>query len=310
MSKKIDEKMLLRVEPILAKTKTLQDLTHIEIQIKLLDKDKKSLTSKPFSNKELKAQKTSSISAIMKKYNSKYNAEDIIKYETSAKEVAKELGIEETDEKYKKISFLSFKIDANGNHDITVESNTGLEEGALYSLSNAQSTFKYYNQHNPNKLEKYTYVTKNGKIRYKKDLTILTKEDRIQLLNEVYSNNNRSPLTKLGNDLPGDGYKYRGRGLKQLTGKYNYLQFQTWNNNEFGENQDFINNPDLLLTPIYATRSALYFWKEKGLDELAQKGSTKKHVDAITKIVNSALKGKLRRQDNFQEIWKKIGNKE
>jgi len=122
MSKKIDEQMLLCVEPILAKTKTLQDITDIEIQIKLLDKDKKSLTSKPFSYKIPKAEKTASISDIMKKYNAtKYKGENIIKYITSAKDVAKELGIEKKDEKYKKISFLYFKIDANGNHDITDE---------------------------------------------------------------------------------------------------------------------------------------------------------------------------------------------
>ncbi len=375
MSKKIDEQMLLCIEPILAKTKTLQDITNIKIQIKLLDKDKNSLTKNPFSDIIPKAEKTATISAILKKYNAtKYSAENIIKYETSVKEIAEKLNIKETDEKYKKVSFLSFKIDANGNHDITdetewfdveitrtckdikkediemyfssrsvksildkifnelnknkdkygltsclqqahflaqitVESSTGLEEGTLYNLSNAQSTFKYYNQHNPNKLEKYTYVTKNGKIRNKKDVTILTKEDRIELLNEVYSDKNRSPMTKLGNDLEGDGYKFRGRGLKQLTGKYNYSKFEEWNNKEFSENVNFINNPDLVLTPKYAARSALYFWKENGLDELSKEGSSNKNVDSITKVINSALKGKVKRQKNFQEIWNKFNNK-
>ncbi len=122
MSKKIDEQMLLCVEPILAKTKTLQDITNIKIQIKLLDKDKNTLTKNPFSDIIPKAEKTATISAILKKYNAtKYTAENIIKYETSAKEIAEKLNIKETDEKYKKVSFLSFKIDANGNHDITDE---------------------------------------------------------------------------------------------------------------------------------------------------------------------------------------------
>ncbi len=59
---------------------------------------------------------------------------------------------------------------------ITVESSTGLEEGTLYSLDNAKSTFKYYDKNNPYELEKYTYVTKKGRTRYKKDSSILTKK--------------------------------------------------------------------------------------------------------------------------------------
>ncbi len=56
-------------------------------------------------------------------------------------------------------------------------------------------------------------------------------------------------------------------------------------------------------------RSALYFWKENALDKLAEKGATNEHVDAITRIVNSALKGKIKREDNFQKIWKKFDTK-
>lgn len=121
MSKRIDEQILLRVQPILAKNKTLQDITNIEIQIKLLDKNKKSLTSKPFSDKIPKAERTSTISNIFKKYNSKYKGKYIIKYETSAKEIAEKLNIKESDENYKKISFLSFWIDADCNHKFTNE---------------------------------------------------------------------------------------------------------------------------------------------------------------------------------------------
>lgn len=121
MSKRIDEQILLRVQPILAKNKTLQDITNIEIQIKLLDKNKKSLTSKPFSDKISKAERTTAISNIFKKYNSKYNGEYIIKYETSAKEIAEKLNIKESDENYKKISFLSFWIDTDCNHKFTNE---------------------------------------------------------------------------------------------------------------------------------------------------------------------------------------------
>ncbi|MDX4069895.1 pesticin C-terminus-like muramidase [Aliarcobacter skirrowii] len=113
MAKRIDEKMLLRAEPILEKNKTIDDLENIKIEMNLLDKDRKTLTSKPLEKTIPKAEKTEDIKDILKKYNSTFNGKYIIKDITSAKEVAKQLEIEETDEKYNQISYLSFRIDAN-----------------------------------------------------------------------------------------------------------------------------------------------------------------------------------------------------
>lgn len=115
MSKRIDEQMLLRAEPILAKDKTIDDLKDIKIELNLLDKDKKTLNDKPLEKAIPKAEETKNIKNILEKYNSTFKGRYIIKYETSAKEVAKDLGILETDERYKQISYLSFRIDANCN---------------------------------------------------------------------------------------------------------------------------------------------------------------------------------------------------
>lgn len=85
----------------------------------------------------------------------------------------------------------------------------------------------------------------------------------------------------LGNDAPGDGFKYRGRGYIQITGKANYKivsQFFT---------TDFVLNPDLLAEPEFAARSAAWFWKWHALNEMADAGD----FYAITRRINGGLNG-------------------
>jgi putative chitinase len=66
----------------------------------------------------------------------------------------------------------------------------------------------------------------------------------------------------LGNIYAGDGVKYKGRGLIQITGRYNYAQLSK----DLGE--DFIKNPELLSTPKYAVQSACWFWNKNKLNDL------------------------------------------
>jgi putative chitinase len=66
----------------------------------------------------------------------------------------------------------------------------------------------------------------------------------------------------LGNIYAGDGMKYKGRGLIQITGRYNYAQLSK----DLGE--DFIKNPELLSTPKYAVQSACWFWNKNKLNDL------------------------------------------
>lgn len=173
MNKRIDEQLLLRAQPILANNKTIHDIIDIEIQIKLLDKNKNYLTQQPFIDKIPKVERTATISNILNKYNSKYNGEYIIKYETSAKEVAKEIGIKETDENYKKISFLSFWIDVDCNHAFTnevekwfdVEIKTRLDINTLHISEDGKEFIKGYESE----------VKENGKhILYNDDLEYCT----------------------------------------------------------------------------------------------------------------------------------------
>ena len=66
----------------------------------------------------------------------------------------------------------------------------------------------------------------------------------------------------LGNTQQGDGVKFKGRGLIQITGRFNYTQLSK----DLGE--DFIKNPELLSTPKYAVQSACWFWNKNKLNDL------------------------------------------
>ena len=66
----------------------------------------------------------------------------------------------------------------------------------------------------------------------------------------------------LGNTQKGDGKRFKGRGLIQITGRFNYTQLSK----DLGE--DFIKNPELLSTPKYAVQSACWFWNKNKLNDL------------------------------------------
>ena len=86
---------------------------------------------------------------------------------------------------------------------------------------------------------------------------------------------------RMGNLQDGDGWKFHGRGLIQLTGRENYANCGS------GIGVDLIDNPDLLLTPKYAVLSAGWFWNKKGLNALADT----QEYGAMTRRINGGLTG-------------------
>ena len=98
---------------------------------------------------------------------------------------------------------------------------------------------------------------------------------------------------RLGN-AKDEGYKYRGRGIIQLTGKNNY--------NYYGKklNIDLVNNPDLAKESNEAIEIALLYWREKGLGLLGKKGDVK----TVTKLINGGYNGLDDRQKRFDNILK------
>lgn len=85
----------------------------------------------------------------------------------------------------------------------------------------------------------------------------------------------------LGNVQHGDGWRYRGRGLKQLTGLSNYRACSD------ALMEDFVNQPDRLLMPVNAALSAGWFWSRNGLNAVADRGDVVK----MTRIINGGENG-------------------
>jgi putative chitinase len=101
----------------------------------------------------------------------------------------------------------------------------------------------------------------------------------------------------LGNYNTGDGYKFRGRGLLQITGRANYQQ----TGDALGIN--LISNPEQLGTPELAARSAAWFWKTHGLNELADAGDQ----TLVTRRINGGVNGLAERLALF-DVAKEILN--
>jgi len=113
-----------------------------------------------------------------------------------------------------------------------------------------------------------------------------------KIANKVYGG-------RMGNadESSGEGWKYRGRGIKQLTGKENYERCGS------GLGVDLVANPDLLLEPKYAALSAGWFWNKHGLNDLADRGD----IETMTKRINGGLLGLDARKAAIQKAESVLG---
>jgi len=110
-----------------------------------------------------------------------------------------------------------------------------------------------------------------------------------KIANIVYANRMGN-----GNQASGEGYKFRGRGAIQLTGKDNYTAFDKT------VEDDILANPDLVATK-YPLLSAAWFWNKNGLNTIADTGATDEVVTKITKRVNGGTIGLPDRIKHFNE---------
>jgi putative chitinase len=100
-----------------------------------------------------------------------------------------------------------------------------------------------------------------------------------------------------GSEASGEGYKFRGRGYIQLTGKENYTAF----GKSIGE--DILSNPDVVSSK-YALLSAAWFFSKNGLHKMADSGASDAVVTQITKRVNGGTLGLPDRIKHFKEYYK------
>jgi putative chitinase len=112
-----------------------------------------------------------------------------------------------------------------------------------------------------------------------------------KIANKVYS-------ARMGNgpEASGDGWKHRGRGYIQLTGKDNYSRFDKT------VDDDILANPDLVATK-YPLSSAAFFFNSNGLWSICDKGADDATVTAVTKRVNGGTIGLIDRIKHFKEYY-------
>jgi putative chitinase len=116
-----------------------------------------------------------------------------------------------------------------------------------------------------------------------------------KLGNEVYGG-------RMGNDQPGDGFRYRGRGLLQLTGKDSYREATTTLRGQNPAAPDLVVAPDEVFSPQWALAVAAATWAAKGCNALADQDS----VQRVTRAINGGLIGLSDRMEWLRQtkaVW-------
>jgi putative chitinase len=115
-----------------------------------------------------------------------------------------------------------------------------------------------------------------------------------KIANRVYANRMGN-----GNEASGDGFKFRGRGYIQLTGRNNYTQFSKF----LGE--DCVDNPDLVAT-TYPLASAAFYFDVNNIWAICDRGANDATVTKVTKAVNGGTHGLAGRLQNFKKFMQAL----
>ena len=175
---------------------------------------------------------------------------------------------------------LQKSVRGDGRKDIPVSPGGSFSEGALISALDAVGY--------TNKKERAMFLAQmaheSGNFRYDEEIWGPTSAQK-----------GYEGRSDLGNNQPGDGYKYRGRGYIQLTGRANYRQY--------GKllGVDLENNPDLAKDPNIAARVAIEYWKKRVNRTAAQKGDVK----TVTYNINGGYNGLADRIQKYEKYLKK-----
>jgi putative chitinase len=117
-----------------------------------------------------------------------------------------------------------------------------------------------------------------------------------KIANRVYGNRMGN-----GDEASGEGFKFRGRGALQLTGKSNYDAFS-----KFLNKPEIMTNPDLVATE-YAFESAIYFFEKNGLWAICDKGIDDATITLVTKRINGGVNGLAERITLTKKYHSMIG---
>ena len=152
-------------------------------------------------------------------------------------------------------------------------------ELALIALIAKESLIMTYTPLLAKYMAKYEINTKQRKSAF--IATILHESGEFRYTREIASGEAYEGRKDLGNIYKGDGRRFRGRGLIQLTGRTNYTMASKF------LGIDFVNNPEWLEEPIHATAVSAWWWKMKGLNSIADTGDFRR----VTRTVNGGYNG-------------------
>lgn len=166
----------------------------------------------------------------------------------------------------------------------------GAAESLNYPPEGLKATFDYYKKR-PDEARQDGRIEEKAKDGKKKVIQVARQE---VIANKAYGPDGNKGL---GNDQPGDGWRFRGRGVHQTTGRANYDGFTKAYPKYWIENVDFLANSELVAQMPYSLRSAVVYWLEKKCWEKADGGINEAAIDAVTKIINA---GEIRKHNAGQ----------
>ena len=176
-----------------------------------------------------------------------------------------------------------------------------LTESLNYSAKGLMS-FSYFKNH-PDEAEQYG---RKEKFEGKKKI-ITQKADQEAIANIVYADENRPDKLKLGNKQEGDGWKYRGRGIIQITGREIYTDFNTFAHEVklAGDEISFVDNPELVAeNKTYAFVSAAFFWiyKYKKLYEIADESKSDSDNESVVNKITNRINGGTSKENRTERV--------
>lgn len=159
-----------------------------------------------------------------------------------------------------------------------------INEGQLYQLiyhstAVAGRVISIYNSTLHNEMEKGEI---NNRARICHFLAqILHESGELRYTEELASGEEYEDRADLGNNRPGDGVRFKGRGLIQLTGRANYRAYS------YFTGQNFLDNPKAISELPHSVGVAVWYWTTRRLNSLADAGD----FEGITRAINGGLNG-------------------